>query len=290
VTVLVLRYWHIRHLEAPGPLLDGKLWEQGFKHAGLESRCQEVAEFVASNPTVVRPREEISELISTVLLEARQVRLWTTTACITRQMGPGTSLNPVTGRHAARLWPSMPFKRATQGWLAEKGMLGGLLGYWVRIRTLQSWSTVPSMLHQWRLSMIWRSKRVLTIPESPVVFSCACTPALAQLWGEKVEVLKRYGVGNLQYALDAKPASAVPLYILFRMGGVNWKHNAAWYQHHGTAGWAETMLYLRVQQEVRPPDMMIERQLAGPEEQVRAVDWAAWRTAVQASLVVLLPA
>ena len=50
------------------------------------------------------------------------------------------------------------------------------------------------------------------------------------------------------------------------------------------------MLYLRVQQEVRPPDMMTERQLAGSKEQVRAVHWAAWRTAVQASLVVVIPA
>ncbi len=50
------------------------------------------------------------------------------------------------------------------------------------------------------------------------------------------------------------------------------------------------MLYLRVQQEIRPPDMVVERQLAGPEEQARAVNWAAWRTAIQASLVVVIPA
>jgi hypothetical protein len=263
----VLRYWHLRRLEPPGPLVDNMAWDSSFREAGLDELCALVGHYVHTTPLAVRPPLELSHVIERALDDARQVRLWTTTACAARQYrAPRCNQYDIP---ATALWPEMPLRLRGGGW--RKGSHARyqyLLRIWQILETRRVASVVLRGLGHWartaRPSFAHRSDTPLV----PLVFGqLSAARAMFRIWQPRRPL-------NLMLDNDGPCPDAVPLRLLLqqcRINGpdpkMNWKANLPWYLHYSTAGWAETLIYLRATQGVRPPPGLFGPETRGLRDQ-----------------------
>jgi len=223
--VLLLRYWHVRHLRVSGALRADN-WPSLFRTHGLEGYCEAVDEVAQSWPAV-QTGEELQPRISSVVAEAWQFRIWSTTACCPRRYLP---LPRRDERVVPRLCPGLPMRTKGHGWIRDT-----LVGSRYVLEMLRQWlqqKTREAVL-QWRLNQSPDERR----------------PA----------VCSRYMVSHVMretWELQT-PADGLAVEALLRQcrqaDGFDWDRNRPWRVHRATAGWAETMVYVRSVSVQDPP-------------------------------------
>ncbi len=254
--MMVARYWHIRNMASPGTLVHPEHWEHCFDTPQVSRLCELTKDYALHTDTVLSGNA-LYNRIDHVLADARQIRLWTTTACYPRKYRQ-TPRDPSTERPLIKLWPKMPMKSRLPGGLPA--MLAQLVATVLRRRLLLGY------VASW-----WsRSHNLGPFHESSRQGAYSTASLLYSSWG----------------ASSPTDLAALPLllYQTKTSSGADWKASAPWFAHFNTAGWCETLLYVRVQQPVDPTP---SNRASDPGD-IRRHDllWRQWRSSVTAALCV----
>ena len=231
--VLLLRYWHLYQIVQPGDITELKAtrWQrqrqqsfQKFVPPGYLETVAEVAQGLSNVPS----GDELSPKIAEVVTFARELRFTSTVLCIPRHQR--VIQRNENDKPCPRLWYLAPFKTRDKGWqvpVKEQYLTGVMQAY------QQRWDAY-SGLQNWKQQAMKGPEPNYERP--PGRSPCDLWEIFGHRWGMK------------------KPSDAIPLQLLLQQisqanSGMKQANNA-WYNRRGTAGWAETLLYIDTKQAV----------------------------------------
>jgi site-specific DNA-cytosine methylase/exonuclease III len=265
--IIPLRYWHMRRLlpsGVPTSTHPEKDWDTAWSRQGLDKYCAAVQEFVERSSWVL-DGDQLQARIEKVTAEARQFRLWATTACYTRQYKEAALDED--GRPVPRLCPRMPLRARGTGWKRDHAPC---LEYIARVWL---WCVVATRVHHWRRSADEAAGRRDGLWPEPGQEDLGVAAVLGSMWGADTPLQK---VAVRLLLRTCKPPGQC----------LNWKGSLPWYLHRSTAGWAETMLYIRMQQPMRMEEDSSEDEAHRRQGEIL---WQEWRAAVCGSAAISVP-